>query len=135
MSLDRGGIQRQRHRIVAQLGQRLEDRTPSVALGPAVEAIIDRRVRAVFPWAVAPAPARLQHVDDAADDPTIVRLVSLGTGQAARQMPLERLPLSVVQPEQAVPYFPLRESPALDMRLGNHRSTIMPVMQHDRNPL
>jgi transposase InsO family protein len=40
-------------------------------------------------------------MNDATDDPTIVRLLSLGTRQAAGQMPPQRFPLSVVQPELA----------------------------------
>lgn len=40
----------------------------STLLGPAVEAIIDGRVRTVFAGAIAPSRPRLQHVNDPADD-------------------------------------------------------------------
>lgn len=103
MSFDRGRIQRQRHGILAQLGQRFEDSTPSAALGPAVEAIIDRRVRPVFLRTIAPSCAGLQHVDDTADDEPIIS--TLGSRQTARKTRLEMVPLPVIQPEQACTHF------------------------------
>jgi hypothetical protein len=72
VSLDRGRVERQRDGIFARLGQRFKDRAPSSALAPAVEAIVDGRVRAVFTWAIAPSGARLQHVNDPADDAAVV---------------------------------------------------------------
>lgn len=98
MSLDRGRVQRQRDGIFARLRQGFEDRAPSAFLGPAIEAIVDRRVRAVLARAIAPPPARLQHMDDAADDTPIV--VPLRTRQALWQMTLDARPLLVVQPKQ-----------------------------------
>ena len=72
MSFDRGRVERQRDGIFAGLGQRFKDRAPSSALGPAVEAVVDGRVRAVFTWAIAPSRARLQHMNDSADDAPVV---------------------------------------------------------------
>jgi hypothetical protein len=66
MSLDRSGVQRQDDGVFAWLGQSFEDRAPSVFLGPAIEAIVDGRVGTVLVRTVAPARARLQHMDDAA---------------------------------------------------------------------
>ena len=98
MSLDRSGVQRQGDGVFARLRQGLEDRAPSAFLGPAVEAIVDRRVRAVLARAIAPPPSRLQHMDDAADDPPVV--VPLRTRQARWQMRSDTSPLLVVQPKQ-----------------------------------
>lgn len=97
MSFDRGRIQRQRHGILAQLGQRFEDSTPPAALGPAIEAIIDRRVRPVFLRAIAPSGAGLKHVDDTADDEPIIP--TRRSRQTARKTRLETIPLPVIQPE------------------------------------
>src|SRR5512139_1733393 len=98
MSLDRGGIERQRDRCFAELGQSLEDRLPSSSLGPAIEAIVDRRVRPVLIRTIAPTRARLQNMDDAADDTPVVG--ALRTRQPSWQMSLDTRPLPVVQPKQ-----------------------------------
>lgn len=100
MSLDRGRIQRQGHRVLTQFGQSLEDAAPSTALGPAIEPIVDRRVGPVFMRTIAPARARLQHMDDAADDAPVV--LASRPRQAMRQMRLQPLPLPIVQPEQTL---------------------------------
>ena len=98
MSLDRGRVERQRDGIFTGLGQCFKDCAPSPALGPAVEAIVDRRVRAIFIWAVAPSCTGLQHVNDPADNAAIV--VPLWSPQPRRQMRLNTCPLSVIQPKQ-----------------------------------
>jgi len=119
MSLDRGRIQRQRHGVLAQLRQGFEDDTPSAALGPTIEAVIDRRVRAVFPRTIAPARPALQHVDDAADDASIIP--ALRSSQAARKMRLKMLPLPIIQPEQVRAHFsPLR----INSQTENHWTLI-----------
>ena len=100
MSLDRRGIERQRDGLFAELRQSLKDLTPSSALGPAVEAIVDRRIRAVLPWTIAPSRPRLKHMNDAADGAPIIG--TLRPGQSRRQMRLQTRPLPVVQPEQSV---------------------------------
>lgn len=64
MSFNRGRVERQHDAVFAGLGQRFEDCAPSPAVGPAVEAIVDGRVRAVFTRAVAPSRTRLQRVND-----------------------------------------------------------------------
>ncbi len=100
MSLDRSRIERQRDGICAELRQGLKDRTPSSALGPAVEAIVDGRVGAVLPRAIAPSRSRLQHMNDAADDASIIP--ALRPRQAGRQMRLQTGPLPIIQPKQSV---------------------------------
>src|ERR1019366_10762744 len=49
-----------------------------------VEAVVDGGVRAIFGWAIAPARARLEHVNDAANDAPIV--VTYRPGQVRRQL-------------------------------------------------
>ena len=98
MSLDRGGVQRQGDGAFTWLGQSFEDRLPPVFLGPAIEAIVDGRVRAVLARAVAPAASRLQHMDDATDDTPVV--IPLRARQVLWKMRLNTPPLLVVQPKQ-----------------------------------
>ncbi|KGJ71503.1 hypothetical protein BJA5080_08459 [Bradyrhizobium diazoefficiens SEMIA 5080] len=98
MSFNRGRVERQYDAVFARLGQRFEDCAPSSSLGPAIEAIVDRRVRAVFTWTITPSCTRLQHVNDAADDASVV--VPIRPRQSPRQMRFDTRPLPVVQPKQ-----------------------------------
>ncbi|MHC2584537.1 hypothetical protein ACVI1J_003280 [Bradyrhizobium diazoefficiens] len=84
VSFNRGRVERQYDAVFARLGQRFEDCAPSSSLGPAIEAIVDRRVRAVFTWTITPSCTRLQHVNDAADDASVV--VPIRPRQSPRQM-------------------------------------------------
>ena len=45
MRFDRGGVDRQSHSVLAAAGERFKDRLPMSALSPAIEPIVDRRVR------------------------------------------------------------------------------------------
>ena len=108
VSFDRGRVERQYDRIFASLGQRFKDRTPSPALGPTIEAIVDSCVRAVFTRTIAPSRPRLQHVNNAADDTTVV--VPLRPSQSRRQMRLNTRPLPVTQPKQTVTHSRAPES-------------------------
>src|SRR5215470_10112520 len=98
MCLDRGGVDRQGYAVLAAIGQGFEDRSPTSAFGPAIEAIVNGCVGTVLRWAIAPAGAALQHMDDAADNPPIV--ISFGTGQVRRQMRCNACPLPVIEPKQ-----------------------------------
>ena len=98
MSFDRGRVERQHNAVFARLGQRFEDCAPSSSLGPAIEAIVDRRVRAVFTRTIAPSCTRLEHVNNAADDAPVV--VPIRPGQSRRQMRFDTRPLPVIQPKQ-----------------------------------
>jgi hypothetical protein len=98
VSFNRGRVERQRDGIFAGFGQRFKDCAPSPALGPAVEAIVDGRVRTVFTRAVAPSRTRLQHVNDPADDAPVV--APIRSRQSRRQMRLYTCPLPVIQPKQ-----------------------------------
>ena len=65
--------------------------------GPAHKAIVDRRRRTIFGRAIAPAAATFQHMNDAADDATIIR--TLDTADICRQMVFDPPPLFVAQPK------------------------------------
>ena len=116
MSFDRTRVERQHDGIFARLSQGFKDCAPSFALGPAIEAIVDGRVRAVFKRAVAPPRTRLQHVNDAADDAPIV--VPIRTRQSRRQMRFDTGPLPVIQPKQTRAHSLAPES--ITRGKGNH---------------
>jgi len=97
MRLDRGGVDGQSHAVLAAASERFKDRLPMSALGPAIEPIVDRRVRTKVRRAIAPAGAALKHVNDAADDAAII--FALRSGLVRRQMRLYLSPLLVVEPE------------------------------------
>ena len=98
MCLDRSGVDRQGHAVLAAIGQGFEDGPPAPAFGPAIEAIIDGRIRTILGRAITPAGATLEHMDDAADDPPII--ISFGSGQIRRQVRLNACPLLFIQPKQ-----------------------------------
>ena len=98
MRLDRGGIDRQGHAVLAAVRQRKEYSLPTPAFGPAIETIVDGRIRTIFGWAIAPSRARLEHVNDSADDAPIV--VARRPGEICRQVRRYPNPLPVVQPKQ-----------------------------------
>src|SRR6516164_74772 len=84
MRLDRSGVDRQGHAVLTQIGQGFEDRAPTAAFAPPVEAIVDGCVGTVLGRTIAPAGAALDHVDDATNNPPIV--ISFGSGQVRWQM-------------------------------------------------
>src|SRR5919108_4504605 len=100
MRLDRGGVDGQSHVVFAARGERLKDRPPMSALGPAIEPIVDRRVRTKVGRAITPARATLKHMDDAADDASII--FALRSGLVRWQMRLYLSPLLVIEPEQSL---------------------------------
>ena len=69
------------------------------ALGPAIEPIVDRRVRTVVGRTIAPARTALQHVNDTADNASIV--IARRSGLVRWQMWFYPSPLLVVEPEQS----------------------------------
>ena len=68
-------------RNIARSRNLLEQALPKPALRPSIVAIVDRGRWAVFKRHVAPAASRLENVQDATDDATIID-VALGAGQA-----------------------------------------------------
>jgi len=82
----------------ALIDQRLKDVGPNASAGPPVEAVVDRRRRAVFDRAVLPSASRLDDMENAADDTTVIdtpcaRLV-------LRQVRLDRRPGFIIKPEK-----------------------------------
>ena len=120
MRLDRGGVDGQSHAILAAAGERFKDRLPMSALGPAIETIVDRRVRTIVGWAIAPACAALKHVNDTADDASVV--FARRAGLLRWQMRLYLSPMLIVEPEQS---FAHRSPPCrINSRRGNQNSLI-----------
>ena len=120
MRLDRGGVDGQNHAVLAAAGERFKDRLPMSALGPAVEPIVDRRVRTKVRRAIAPAGAALKHVNDTADDTSIV--VARRSGLVRWQMRLYLSPLFVVEPEQSLAH---RSPPCRISSLQGNQSALI----------
>jgi hypothetical protein len=99
MRLDRGGVDGQGHAVLPAAGERFKDRLPMSALGPAIKAIVDRRVRTIVWRTIAPACAALKDVNDTADDASIV--IARRPCLVRWQMRLYLSPLPVVEPEQS----------------------------------
>src|SRR6516225_1384767 len=99
MRFDRGGVDGQSHAALAAAGKRFKDRLPMSSLGPAIKAIVDRRVRTIVGRTIAPACAALKHVNDTADNASIV--IARQAGLVRWQMRLDLSPLLVVEPEQS----------------------------------
>jgi hypothetical protein len=70
---------------------------PDASLSPPREAIVDGRVWTVLRWAILPTAATSQHMQDAADDPPIIR--SFLTPYVGRQVRFDPPPLIIVEPE------------------------------------
>lgn len=82
----------------AGLGQRSQHRLPDTALGPTVEAVVDRGGRTVLRRIIAPAAARLHDVEDARNDLTVVG--AFGARLVLRHEGFDHHPLLVRQLEQ-----------------------------------
>lgn len=78
-------------------GKLPEKLLPDAPFSPPREAIVDRRVRTVLRRAILPPTTAPQHMQDATDHPPIVR--PFLAAHIGRQMPLDLLPLMVVEPE------------------------------------
>src|SRR5438045_5777601 len=103
MRFDRGVVDRQSHAGLAAARERFKDRLPMSALSPAIEPIVDRRVRAIVGRAITPACAALKHVNDTADNASIV--FARRPGLVRWQMRLYLSPLLVVEPEQSFAHY------------------------------
>jgi hypothetical protein len=120
MRLDRSGVDGQSHAVLAAAGERFKDRLPMSALGPAIETIVDSRVRTILGRAITPACAALKHVNDTADDASIV--IARRACLVRWQMRLYLSPLLVVEPEQS---FAHRSPPRrINSVRGNQNSII-----------
>ena len=94
MRFDRGGVDGQSHAVLAAAGERFKDRLPMSALGPAIETIVDRRVGTIVGRAIAPPCTALKHMNDTADNASIV--IARRAGLVRWQMRLYLSPLLVV---------------------------------------
>ena len=65
-------IQRRLFRWFGRRCDGLEDLLPNAPLAPAGETIVDRLVRAIFPRAIHPTTADLQHMHDPTQNQPIV---------------------------------------------------------------
>lgn len=120
MRLNRGGVDRQSQAVPAAAGERFKDCLPMSALGPAIETIIDRRVRTIVGRTIAPACTALKHMNDTADNASIV--IARRAGLVRWQMRLYLSPLLVVEPEQS---FTHRSRPRrINSAQGNQSSLI-----------
>ena len=72
MRLHRRGVDKDFHGRPAGLRERVEHLDPDTLGRPADIAVVERFLRTVFRRRVDPAPARLDNMDDAADDPAVV---------------------------------------------------------------
>ena len=79
-----------------ELDKGIEHPLPNAATGPAIEAIVDRRRRAIDRRAILPAASRLQHVDNARQDTPII--LPSRPGLVLRLQRFDRLPLRIAQP-------------------------------------
>src|SRR3954454_6285129 len=100
-------VDRGRAKETCAAGERLEDVQPNALPAPTIEAVVDRRIGAVFRGAITPARTRTQHVNDAADHPPVIDPVR--TAAATRKQRLDPLPFLVSQPVKLLPHQgPLR---------------------------
>jgi hypothetical protein len=110
-------------KVTPSLPQRasaFKDCLPMSALGPAIETIIDRRVRTIIGRAIAPACTALKHMNDTADNASII--IARRAGLVRWQMRLYLSPLLVVEPEQS---FTHRSRPRrINSAQGNQSSLI-----------
>ena len=72
MRLHRRGVDENLRRRPAGVSERVKQVDPNALRCPADIAIVERFLRPVFRRRVDPAPARLEHMDYAADDPPVV---------------------------------------------------------------
>lgn len=90
-----------RQRKHALGNESIQDAAPEQSAGPAVEAVVDGRGRTVFGGTVLPAAADLKHMQDAADDPSVIDPAR--TRLVLWKVRLDRRPRLVVQPKKPAP--------------------------------
>jgi hypothetical protein len=96
--LGRGGVDHL-NVVGARFRQGGEQPSPMPLDAPASETVVNRRWRAIDCRRVLPATTRFQHMEYAADDPTII--LPPRPGLVFRQERINRRPLPVVQPKIA----------------------------------
>ena len=98
MGFDVRRVDRHRADPASGAGQRIEDIRPDALSAPAVEAIIDRRVRAVVWRTISPPRTTSQHMQDATDDAPIIDPVR--AAPATRHQRLNPFPFRIGKPIQ-----------------------------------
>ncbi len=97
MRLDVRGVDHLHIRGTSPAGKLSEQVFPDPAPRPAHKPSVDRRRRAILGRAIAPAAATFQHMNDAANDPSII--YTLDTANIRRQVRFDPIPLLVTQPK------------------------------------
>ena len=113
--LDVCGIDRHCPDHAGRAGQRVENASPHTLPAPTVEAVVNRRIRAVIGRAIAPTRARAQHVHDPADHTPIIDTVR-PTSTPWQQWP-NPPPLCIVQPIELLPHQGLPRFGSLESQL------------------
>ena len=99
MDLDAARVDEQAIGYILGPRKRAEDTLPNAALGPAHEAVVERLLRTVdVPWAIGPAPAAFQRMDDPAQHTAIVDPIH--AAHVGRQERLDPSPLNIRKPKE-----------------------------------
>lgn len=98
LRLDIGGIDGCAFGDRTSASQSFEQTRPETPAGPAVEPVVNRCRGTVCRWAIAPAAAGLENVNDARDDAPIIDTPRAGL--VLGKMRLYRRPLRIAQPEK-----------------------------------
>lgn len=98
MRLDVSAVDRRAPSHRARCRQGIEQAHPEAPAKPTVEAIVDRRRRAIIRRAIAPSASRLQDMDDPGDHAPVINTPR--TRLVPGQMRLYRRPLGVRKPKQ-----------------------------------
>lgn len=104
MSLGRGAVDHVDIPVI-RLHQGIKQPPPDAACRPAMEAVVDCGWRPVAGRTILPPTTRSQHMNDATDDPAVIRAMS--TGLVRWQMRFDRRPSLVAKPKQPA-HRPLR---------------------------
>ena len=115
------GLDHLRVRGSSLSGKLSEQIFPDAAPCPANKSVIDRRRRAIFGWAIAPAAAAFQHMHDAADDAPIVR--SFDPSHIRRQTRLDPPPLLMLNQKRFLRIIPIPQTNQIRMESGLSRSS------------
>lgn len=75
---------------------------PYAACRPTMEAVVDCRRRPIAGRTILPSAARAQHVNDATDNPAVIR--GMSAGLVCGQMRFDHRPGIVAQPEKTAHY-------------------------------
>jgi hypothetical protein len=116
--LDVSAVSGRRALHATRSSQGVENVLPDALLRPAVEAVVDRRIGAVDPRAVAPSRARAHHSHDPRDDPTVIH--AMCAPPTHQQIQLDPKPPILAQPIQIPPHDP----PPDPQKVNHARSTL-----------